>query len=296
MKGGKVKLLRVVQALRIFHWPKNALIFVPLAMAHGVLDLSLLLKTVAAFFAFGFCASSSYLLNDLFDLEADRGHHQKQFRPFASGALPLRLGLLLAPALLVVSLLIAFQLPGRFLLTLGIYYALALSYTSYFKKMLFLDVLLLAGLYTIRLVAGGFAANVPLSPWFGAFSMFLFLSLALIKRSSELFNLRQQNSQGVIRRAYLPHDMEHLSMMGVASGYTSVLVIALYINSPEVVRLYERPQMLWLICPVLLYWVSRLWIITHRGGMPEDPILFALKDKISYVVGILIGFILFLGS
>ena len=279
----------VFRAMRLHQWAKNVLIFLPLVLAHQVTNLPLVLASVVAFFAFGLCASSVYVQNDLLDLEADRHHARKRFRPFAAGALPLKLGFILAPALLILAVLAALLLSPAFLGVLAFYFLTTFSYSLYFKRQAILDVLLLAGLYTVRIVAGGVAVGIGVSPWLLAFSLFFFLSLAYVKRFTELKALPLESS--LRSRGYASGDLEGLADLGVASGYIAVLVIALYINSPEVRKLYETPEVLWLLCPLLVYWISRVWLLARRGEMHDDPVVFALRDRTSYIVGVLAAFV-----
>jgi len=281
-----VKLL--VKAIRVHQWLKNGLIFVPIVAAHRIDDVSADVQVVAAFFAFSLWASSVYVLNDLTDLRSDRLHPRKKRRPFASGELSIIHGLTLAPILLVASAsLAALVLPVRFLLVLAGYYVATMTYTFVAKERVVWDVVLLAGLYVVRVIAGAAAVSVPVSFWLLAFSMFIFLSLALAKRYSEMrvqHGLGRTHAHG---RGYLTEDMPVLQSMGVSSGYLAVLVMALYINSPEIHALYSRPHVLWAICPLLLFWISRIWVKTHRGEMHDDPVVFAVRDGVSLLVGAL---------
>jgi 4-hydroxybenzoate polyprenyltransferase len=287
------RLRALVKAMRVHQWVKNLLIFVPLLTAHE-LSLGLWLNAVIAFIAFSLCSSSVYLLNDLLDLEADRQHPTKRNRPFAAGDLPLLTGLIGAPLLLAMALALALLLPPAFMLALVGYFGLTLAYSFYLKQVVLLDALVLALLYTSRIFAGSYAVDVPLSHWLLGFSMFLFLSLALVKRYSELHMLRQQNRDAAKGRGYFAGDLEQLANLGAAAGYISVLVLALYISSAEVAIRYSYPGLLWLVCPPLLYWVSRIWLIAHRGQMHHDPVVFAIKDRASYVVGLLAGIAIWL--
>jgi 4-hydroxybenzoate polyprenyltransferase len=283
----------VLRALRVHQWTKNFLVFVPLLMAHRVLDGHALVRSFYAFIAWSLCASSVYLLNDLLDVEADRVHPRKQHRPFASGALSKSFHLVLFPILLMSGLAIAFALlPPLFLVALVIYLAMTSAYSLYLKRVLIVDVLLLAGLYALRVLSGGFATDIPVSPWLLAFSMFLFLSLAFVKRYAELRNSTGNPLSQTSRRNYSTLDTELLKSFGSASGYISVLVLVLYINSREVVALYRSPMILWLIGPCLLYWITRVWLLAYRGEVDEDPILFTVKDWPSYLVGILVVLII----
>lgn len=275
----------IVKAARLHQWAKNVLLFVPLVTAHQVLNVQLLAQVSLAFIAFGLCASSVYLTNDMLDLAADRQHRRKRFRPFASGALPLKLGFALTPLFLLAGVSLAFFLPPTFLLLLVGYLILTVSYSFYIKQVALLDVILLAALYTVRIVAGAAATDITVSPWLLAFSMFFFLSLAFVKRFSELSTLRALGDEKARARGYVVGDLEQLASLGASSGYISVLVMALYISSDAVMQLYSVPGALWLICPLMLYWISRVWLLARRGEMHDDPVVFALKDRVSYAVG-----------
>ncbi|WNG50842.1 UbiA family prenyltransferase [Archangium minus] len=277
----------LLKALRVHQWAKNVLVFVPLLAAHKALNASLLLQALLGFISFSLCASSVYVLNDLLDLDSDRKHPTKRKRPFAAGDLSVRAGLWLAPVLLGAGAAVALLLPREFLALLGTYYGITLAYSLYLKQVLMLDVLVLAGLYTVRIFGGSLAVGVPTSSWLFTFSMFLFLSLALVKRLSEVRRLRLTNESAAPGRGYVAGDYEQLAMLGVSSGYLSVLVLALYITSKEVTALYLHPERLWLLCPVMMYWVGRVWLLAHRGQVNEDPLVFALKDKVSYAVGLI---------
>nr|AYM53434.1 transmembrane protein [Melittangium lichenicola] len=284
---GASRVRALLQAMRPHQWAKNVLVLVPLFAAHKALDASLLMRAVMGMVAFSLCASSVYVLNDLLDLDSDRQHPSKRRRPFASGALPLGLGPWLGLGLLGAGAAVALLLPAEFLALLGSYYLITLAYSLRLKQVMMLDVLVLAGLYTVRIFGGSLAVGVPTSSWLFTFSMFLFLSLALVKRLSEVRRLRLSQEVAAPGRGYVAGDYEQLATIGVASGYLSVLVLALYITSREVTALYAHPERLWLLCPVMLYWVGRVWLLAHRGEVNEDPLVFALKDKTSYGVGVL---------
>lgn len=286
----KIRLIRpALRALRLHHWVKNILVFVPLAAAHQINNAVLLQYAVAAFFAFGLCASSAYLLNDMLDLEDDRHHSRKRDRPFAAGELSLIVGLTLAPMLLLAAALLAFSLPVIFGLILAGYYIVTLAYSFGLKRMILIDTITLAGLYTTRIVAGAVAIDVPLSFWLLLFSVFVFLSLALVKRYAEIEAMKRHGGIKTVGRGYHVHDLPILLNLGTASGYLGVLVLALYINSPAVEPLYRHPQVIWFLCVLLLYWISWVWLKAYRGEMHDDPIVFAFKDRISIVIGILAG-------
>lgn len=290
--GGRLRLY--AQALRLHQWAKNGLLFVPLVAAHRFTDLAAIGATATGFVAFCLCASSVYLLNDLIDLGDDRRHPRKRTRPFASGALPLSHGVALIPALLAVAFGLALALPREFLLVLGGYYGLTLAYSLGLKQWALVDVLALAGLYTVRIIAGGAVASVPLSFWLLALSVFLFLSLAMAKRCAELASLRERGESEAHGRGYQAADLASLHSLGTAAGYVAVLVLALYINSPSVADLYSRPDFIWLLCPIMLYWVSRVWLTTLRGQMHDDPVVFAIRDRGSQACALLGAGILWL--
>ncbi len=279
--GGAAALVR---CLRPHQWLKNLLVFVPLIASHRLFDTANLFQTAEAFAAFCFCASAIYILNDMADLQADRLHPTKRRRPFASGSLSLAVGLLLVPVLGALSLLIALELPVLSTVVLAGYFLLATAYSLSLKRRVLLDVFALASLYTFRLVMGHVSTGVPFSPWLLSFSFFVFLSLAFCKRTAELYRLRQQGGGLSPGREYRDSDLELLTLFGTSSGFAASLVLTLYINSETVQRLYRQPMFLWLLFPLLLYWVTRIWILVHRGQMDEDPILFAVKDPATYVV------------
>lgn len=280
-------LATVLKAVRVHQWVKNILVFVPLVLAHKIMSGLTVFAAVQAFVAFSLCASVVYLINDLLDLEADRLHPRKRLRPLASGTLPIGAVGVIIPTFALMAAALAVNLPPQFGITLMGYVALTFGYSLIFKQMVLVDIVLLAALYAIRLLAGGAAAEVAVSQWLLAFAMFFFFSLACVKRYSELFALRLANQEHARGRGYRASDLEQIGVFGSASGYLSILVLALYVNSIEVTALYRSPAVLWLICPVLLYWMSRVWLIAHRGEMHDDPIVFALTDRVSYLVGLI---------
>lgn len=273
-----------VRALRMHQWLKNLLVFLPLLAAHRVLDVSAFMQSVLAFLAFGLCASSVYILNDLLDLQSDRQHPRKRRRPFASADIPILHGMLAAPALLGGAFIVAWLAGPLFALALAAYWLTTFAYSFWLKRIAMLDVTILAGLYTSRIIAGALAVDVPLSFWMLAFSMFLFFSLATLKRLVEIRAMTVTGIESLPGRAYLAADLGLLQALGVGSGVVAVLVLALYINSPESLELYRRPDMLWLLCPVLLYWISHIWLLANRGVVHDDPVVFAATDRVSLAV------------
>jgi 4-hydroxybenzoate polyprenyltransferase/phosphoserine phosphatase len=286
----------LIKALRPYQWAKNILVFVPLFAAHEITVIPKLIDAIMLFLAFNLCASGAYVLNDLIDIETDRHHARKRHRPFASGNLHVGYGLALAPCLLLGAGLVAAQISAAGLAMLGLYFGLTMIYSLFLKKLVLLDVMALAGLYTVRVLAGVVAVNQVLSFWLLAFSVFLFASLALVKRHTELVALRSSGGGQLAGRGYHADDIEMLVPLGVAAGYMAVLVFALYINSNAVRVLYNDPYWLWAVCPLLLYWISRVWILSHRGEMHDDPIVFALTDKISLATAGLVGIFIILAT
>lgn len=268
-----------LKALRLHQWVKNLLIFVPLLMAHRFGDPLLVGQALLAFLAFGLCASSVYLLNDLLDLPDDRKHPTKRHRPFAAGSISIVNGAALIPGLLISAFTLALVLPVEFVGVLAFYYVITLAYSFRLKRAALVDVLTLAGLYTIRIIAGAAAVSVVPSFWLLAFSMFLFLSLALVKRFTELLTMQQQERTKTSGRGYATTDLETLSQFGSASAYMAVLVLALYINSEAVRDLYTHPEVIWLLCPLLLYMVTRIWLLARRDELHEDPVVFVIRDR-----------------
>lgn len=276
-----------VKALRLHQWLKNLLLLLPLLGAHQVFDLALLFKVLVAFVAFGLCASAVYIVNDLMDLDSDRHHPRKRQRPFAAGLLSPLTGVLAASVLVAASFGIALAVAPAFFGWLLVYFALTVAYTFVLKRKEIVDALSLAALYTLRIIAGGAAVGLPPSFWLLAFSMFLFLSLAFVKRYSELQVMQQQGRDEARGRGYRTDDLPLIQTLGVVSGFASALVLALYINGESVLKLYQRPEVMWLTVPILLYWITRVWIKTHRGLMHDDPVLFAIRDRVSIVSGAL---------
>ena len=283
------RLASLARALRVQQWVKNVLVFVPLLMSPEARHLGLFWNAFVAFMAFSLCASSVYVANDLLDLDSDRRHATKRRRPFAAGDLPLVFGFGLGAATLLVGLALAAMLPPAFLVVLGLYLVTTTAYSLRLKHVPLVDVLVLAMLYTGRVIAGAAATEVSPSPWILGFSLFFFLSLAFVKRYSELHAARREE-HGVLKvRGYYPTDLESIATDGIASGYISVLVAALYIQSDRVAGVYSQPALLWLVCPLLLYWISRIWLLARRGQLHDDPVLFAVRDRVSYVIGALVA-------
>ena len=278
----------IVREIRPHQWSKNALVLVPIMLAPGIPKWPVIGLGFLAAMAFNLCASAGYVLNDLLDIEADRAHPTKKNRPFASGALPIAMGPLLCIGLVAgaVALSLAF-LPLKFLLMLGIYFAGTVLYSAVLKRTLMVDVLVLAGLYSHRVLAGCVATSIPVSSWLMGFSIFVFTSLAFAKRYVEL---RDLTGDGAVRnRGYIRQDLPMVGAMGSASGFLSALVFVLYVESAAISAGYKEPGLLWLALPVLLYWLGRIWLLAGRGQMHEDPVRFALKDRVSLLCGAVIA-------
>jgi len=277
----------LVKAARVHQWVKNLLIFIPLVAAHAVGDSERLLQAIMAFIAFCLCASATYIANDLLDLDADRAHHSKKNRPFAAGRIPISYGIAIAALFLISSLLLSLALPWRFSVLLLGYLSCTLAYSFALKRKVVVDVILLAGLYTLRIIAGAAATQITPSFWLLALSMFMFLSLALVKRVSEL--RRTIETHQITGRGYIQSDMNILLSLGSASGLGSVLILALYVQSETATLMYPAKGWLWLIPAVVLYWVTRLWMKTNRDEIDDDPVVFAMRDRQSLVVLAIIG-------
>jgi 4-hydroxybenzoate polyprenyltransferase len=296
LKGHKVAISRtfvdrkrlpaaLAKALRVHQWAKNLLVFLPLVLAHS-LHLAPAMVALAAFFCFCFIASATYIFNDLLDLESDRIHPSKRNRAFAAGDLSVAAGVAISLLLGTTSLVVALYLPRKFLLYLMLYLVTTVAYSAVLKRIVLVDVIILSALYTIRMVAGAAATATFISPWLAAFSIFFFLSLAMVKRFSELQNLRERGAHPTSARGYLLSDLEQLRSFGTSSAYASIVIFALYINGHDVAALYHHPSRMWLMTPLLILWVSRVWLLASRGVLDEDPVVFALTDRMSLLLGL----------
>ncbi len=282
----------LVRALRPHQWAKNLLVALPLVTAHRLGDPAALAHAAAAFVVLCLVASAAYVVNDLVDLPHDRAHPSKRRRPFAAGALPLQLALVAAPLLFVAGVAGAVALSLPFAAMVLGYFALTLAYSFALKRVPILDVIVLSLLYTARVLAGAAAIPVVASFWLLAFSTFLFLSLAMAKRYVELERLAAQGAAAPTGRGYAAADAPLLASLGTAAGVVSALVLALYIDSPGVAPLYRSPELLWPLCLVLLYWIGRVWLLAHRGLLHDDPVVFALRDRVSLVLVLVTGAVL----
>ena len=269
-------------AIRPHQWIKNALVFTPMLAAHQI-DGATLFLALMAFVAFCLTASSAYVLNDLLDIEADRTHWRKRLRPFAAGRIPIASGAWMAAGLLLAGLLPALLIGPVFLAVIFGYFVLTTGYSLNLKRRIIIDICVLAGLYTTRIVAGGVATGLLPSAWLLAFSIFFFLSLAAVKRQAELVDNARQGKLKISRRGYRVDDLPIISMISISSGYAAVLVMALYVNSLAVTELYATPEALWGVCVVLLYWITRTVFVASRGNMHDDPVIYAVRDRISQI-------------
>lgn len=285
-----------VRALRIHQWLKNVLLFVPLLAGHDISNELALHSLLLAFFSFGICASSVYILNDLLDLDSDRAHPSKKTRPFAAGELPIWFGVLSIPLLLALSFYIAHLIIGPFSYVLFFYFIITCAYSLLLKRLVLIDCLVLALLYTIRIIAGALAVNHVLSFWLLAFSVFIFLSLAFVKRYTEMGSQKLTAYDKLNGRGYYTSDASLIQTMGIASGYLSILVFSLYLDSEVVTRLYKSPQLIWGAIPVMLFWISWMWLQANHGKMHDDPLVFAIKNPISISSGVIFVFIMTIGT
>jgi 4-hydroxybenzoate polyprenyltransferase len=272
--------------LRMHQWLKNSLIAVPMVLAHEYFDEEMLIACFLAFISFSAAASAIYIVNDFFDLALDRRHPTKRDRPFASGALSIPFGLASVAVLLAVSLVTALFLPVEFALVLAVYLVATTAYSLAVKRMLLVVVLMLAALYTVRILAGAAATGVDVSFWLLAFSIFFFLSLALVKRYVELRSSELVPGERIAGRGYRAEDQEIIAQAGMASAFSSALVLALYIDSAAVRELYPHPWMVWPLAPIVLYMTMRVWILARRDEMHDDPVVFIIRDWRSQIVAL----------
>lgn len=280
-----------IKLFRVHQWAKNALVFVPLVTAHRF-GLGSIVDAIGAFVAFSLAASAVYVINDLVDLEADRKHPSKRRRPLAAGTVPILAAVPTALGLLAGAGVVALLITPLFAAVLLAYLVLTTAYTFHLKRKMLIDIVALAALYTIRVIGGAAAISVPVSEWLLGFSMFIFASLALIKRYVELAGRVDADLPDPSNRNYLKSDLDIVGALAAAAGFNAVTVFALYISSDTVRQLYHHPQALWLACPILMYWLGRALMMAHRRLMDDDPIFFALKDWNSLLAFALIGLIM----
>lgn len=287
----RIPWMPIFQALRPHQWAKNLLVFVPLVLAQKY-DLAMVARAAWAFVAFCSCASAVYVLNDMLDVASDRLHPRKRHRPFASGSLGMPLGIPLVALLLALGLAVASLTDPRCGALLAGYFATNVLYSTWLKSQPMLDVIMLSGMYGLRLEIGAVATDTALSPWLLAFALFFFPSLAFVKRYLELRQLEAAGATEASGRGYRVADASLIESLGTASGYVAVLVLALYMNSEQMHALYGNGRLLWLLCPLVLYWITRLWLLAKRGDFDDDPVVFALRDRVSLVVALLAAIVI----
>jgi 4-hydroxybenzoate polyprenyltransferase len=285
---GRIPVFReLVRAMRCYQWVKNILVFVPIVAAHRFFEMKGLIPTLLVFLALCAGASGGYLINDLMDIESDRRHPRKRERPFASGNLPLQF-CLLGPILSIIGLIIGMMVSVICFMLILLYITLSISYSEYLKTRPIIDIFLLAGLYTLRVVIGGVSSGNFASIWLLNFSGFLFLSLGILKRYSEYSEDQGKEGNSIYnRRGYTKYDMQALIIMGISSSFTSAVILGLYIDSTQAQVAYRTPLILWGIVPLVLFWQCRMWLATTRGYMLDDPIVYAAKDRVSKIIGFL---------
>lgn len=276
----------LLKALRPHQWAKNLLVFVPLLAAHRFLDAAALKNTILCFAAFCLCASAAYLLNDVLDIENDRSHVRKKNRPVAAGTLPVWAAVAVIPALLITAVVLGAVVSVGTAVTLLGYFSATFFYSTVLKRLPLVDVFTLALLYTLRCVAGHVATGIPSSPWLLGFTIFLFLSLAFAKRYSELLAVKSAGAYKAKGRGYTADELPAVGVFGITAGFLSALILGLYVTSDSVTHLYQTPMLLWALCPVLLYWISYVWLVAWRGELQDDPLVFALTDRQSHLVGL----------
>ena len=280
-------MISLIEVLRLHHWIKNLLIFLPFVASQQAFSANVLQNLFLGFLSFGLLASATYILNDILDLKNDQKHITKKYRPIPSGKISIQTGFLIIILLIAAIFFITKKFEeNNFLLYLIAYLGLSLSYSLYLKKIVLLDCFLLSILYTIRIFAGGELVNIIPSFWLTTFSIFLFLSLAFLKRYSEISLMR--NKQTVLGRNYYGSDKSLIKMLGINSGYISILVLVLYLNSDTVFKLYQSPEWIWPGVVSFLFWINWIWLKAHRNQMNQDPIVFAIKDKVSILLFILL--------
>lgn len=286
-------LRALLKAVRVHQWAKNTLIFLPLLLSHSI-TLPRLLLAVLAFACFGFAASANYIFNDMLDIDADRRHARKQYRPFAAGDLGAAQGVAMIAVLLLLALAGIRLLPAGFYGWLLVYLGASLAYSTWLKRIALVDVLVLSGLYTLRLLAGAAVTGNPISHWLAGFSVFLFLSLAIVKRFAELRGLSGGAAQPANGRGYLMADLEQLRSFGTSAASAAVVVFAIYISEGDVTALYRRPGRLWLVVPLMIWWLYRVWLLASRGELNEDPMVFAITDRMSLLIGAIVAVVVLL--
>lgn len=289
-------LKQAIKAIRAYQWLKNLLVFVPVITSQQLTNSTSIINTLIMFGCFSAVASFGYIVNDLLDLQSDRAHRTKRNRPFASGALSAKQGMLIGACLLLIAAVGCFFLPAASTWVLLGYLILTISYSIFLKTKLMIDVVSLGGLFTLRVIGGAAAIQSELSFYLLSFSIFLFSSLGMVKRFAELHNLQAANKLSARGRGYRVEDMAPVRIIGISLGYMSVFIMGLYINSPLITEYYSNPKIIWFLFPLLTYWLGRLWIIANRGEVNEDPLIFAIKDRTSLLVAAISAVILIIAN
>jgi 4-hydroxybenzoate polyprenyltransferase len=284
---------RWVKAVRLHHWAKNALVFVAPILTLPLASFKVWVQAMILFLAMGVVASATYILNDILDLKADRQHPRKRFRPFASGAIQIRHGLLVASGLILAGLLLTLMLPETVAAVIAAYFGITLAYSLVLKRIPIFDIAILAALFTLRALAGSLLVPLPLSPWFLAFSMFFFLGLATVKRYTELDEVMRSGGSAIPSRGYTAIDLPLLLTVGVSSCIAAIVIFMIYlINEHYPPEIYRRPELLWIMMPLILIWTLRLWHLTVHARLKDDPVDFALRDRFSLLIAALAALVL----
>ena len=286
--------VHIFKIIRPHQWVKNILVFVPMLMSHNFNINNFILST-KAFIIFSLVASSIYVVNDIVDIKSDQKHPYKKNRPLAAGLININQCKYIILTLLLFSIFFLIDINNNFLILIVSYFVISNLYTFFFKKYAIIDLLILSSLYTIRIIGGGFITDISVSIWLLSFSIFFFLSLAAIKRQVEIINFKKNKKSKITGRGYIVSDQKIINMISICSGYMSILVLVLYINSPQVISLYSSPNILWGMCLIMLFWISRIILMSSRRKIEDDPIVYAIKDKISYICLLLILCIMWLG-
>ena len=294
MNKKEFKIINLFKIARPYQWVKNILVFLPMLMSHSF-DTTTLVLSIKGFIIFSIVASSIYIINDIVDLEADQNHLYKKNRPLAAGLVNINQCKYFIILLLSLSFLFLFDSNINFIFLIFSYFIVSNAYSFIFKKYVIIDLIILASLYTLRIIGGALITDISLSIWLLSFSVFFFLSLAAIKRQIEIINAKKLKKKKITGRGYILEDKKIINMIAVSSGFISILILVLYLNSPQILNLYSSPYFLWGVCLVVLFWISRIILISNRGEIKDDPIIYAINDKISYLCLLIILFIMWLG-
>lgn len=294
MSNQNLKFIYIFRIIRPHQWVKNILVFTPMLMSHNF-GLDNFILSINAFIIFSLIASSIYVINDIADIKSDQNHSFKRYRPLAAGLVTINQCKVLILILIILCSILLINLSQKFLLLIISYFTISNLYTFFFKKIIIFDLLTLSSLYTLRILGGGLVTNISVSLWLFSFSILFFICLASVKRLTELVGAENLNKQKIHGRGYKAENKKTVYWLAVSTGLLSVLVLILYVNSPQVTRLYTSPNILWLICFIMLFWILRIIYVSSKGKIKDDPIVYAINDKISYLCLFLILFIFWLG-